>query len=118
MGFGRTPQASNTGPSFEVTPLQPGPSNGIARCQLCGNMRHTKYVEFYRNVGMLIVRRTYTIRGELCRPCIHKRFWEFAGKNILLGPWGTISIIVTPIYLVQNTGRYVVALYKLRDAPE
>jgi hypothetical protein len=88
------------------------------RCQICGNMRQTKYVTFYRNVGMLFARRTYTINGNLCRSCIHKRFWEFTGKNILLGPWGTISLIVTPLYLVQNTGIYIAAMYKLRDAIE
>jgi hypothetical protein len=91
---------------------------GVGRCQACGNMRPTKYVTFYRNVGMLLARRTYTINGEMCRPCIHKGFWEFAGKNLLLGPWGTISLIVTPLYLIQNTGVYVAALYKLRDAIE
>lgn len=92
--------------------------NAIGSCQVCGNMRHTRSVAFYRNVGMLLMRRTYTVKGELCRPCIHKYFWEFTGKNILLGPWGTISLIVTPIYLVQNTGQYLTALYKLRDVPE
>jgi hypothetical protein len=64
---------------------------------------------------MLFVRRTYNLDADLCRSCIHKRFLEFTGKNRLLGPWGTISLIVTPIYLLQNTGSYVSALYRLRD---
>lgn len=88
------------------------------RCQACGSMRQTKNVTFYRNVGMLLARRTYKVNGDMCKPCIHKRYWEFAGKNLLLGPWGTISLIVTPLYLIQNTGVYVAALYKLRDAIE
>ena len=81
-------------------------------------MRHTKYVSFDRNVGMLVRRQTHSVSGYLCRPCIHKFFWEFTAKNVLLGPWGTISLLVTPMYLIQNTGSYLVALYKLRDAPE
>lgn len=81
-------------------------------------MRYTKGIAFYRNVGMLFVRRTHTLKRELCRPCIHKYFWEFTWKNVLLGPWGSISIIVTPIYFLQNTGQYVQALYKLRGNPE
>ena len=56
--------------------------------------------------------------GQPCRSCIHKKYWEFTGKNLLLGPWGTISLIVTPIYLIQNTAVYASALYKLRDAIE
>lgn len=103
--------------------VQPGPTgssrlNAIGRCQICGNMRHTKPVTYYRNVGMLVVRRTYTVKGELCRTCIHKYFWQFAWKNILFGPWGMISLIMAPIYLIQNTWQYLAALYKLRDVPE
>jgi hypothetical protein len=81
-------------------------------------MRPTKSVTFRRNVGMLFARRTYTIQGDLCRSCLHKSFWEFTGKNLLLGPWGTISLVVTPIYLIANTSTYASALYKLRDAIE
>jgi hypothetical protein len=92
----------------------PGPT----RCQMCGNMRPTKSVTLRRNVGMLFARRTYKIQGDRCRSCIHKAYWDFAGKNLLLGPWGTISLVVTPIYLLANTGTYVAALYKLRDAIE
>jgi hypothetical protein len=29
-----------------------------------------------------------------------------------------ISLIVTSVYILQNTGSYVVALYQLRDALE
>src|ERR1700681_3657120 len=47
------------------------------RCQLCGNMRMTKFVAFYRNVGMLFRRQTYTIMGNLCKTCVHKQFWKF-----------------------------------------
>ena len=96
--------------NLEPTRFAPG------LCQGCGSRRATKYVTFYRNVGMLLARRTHKIHGDLCKACIHRRYWEFAGKNLLLGPWGTISLIVTPLYLIQNTGQYVSALYKLRDA--
>lgn len=87
-------------------------------CQGCGSRRQTQYVTFHRNVGMLLAHRTYKVQGDLCRACIHRRYWEFAGKNLLLGPWGTISLLITPLYLIQNTGVYVSAIYKLRDAIE
>jgi hypothetical protein len=99
--------------SFEASP-----ANTMRRCQSCGAMRQTQYVAFYRNIGMLFARRTITVQGDMCKSCVHRFFWEFTAKNILLGPWGVISMIVTPIYLIQNTGSYLVALYKLRDAPE
>jgi len=67
---------------------------------------------------MLVTRREYSATGELCRSCIHRMYWEFQGKNILLGPWQLKSLLLTPILLVMNTGTYLTALYKLRDAIE
>ncbi len=94
--------------NLEPTRFAPG------LCQWCGSPRPTKYVKFYRNVGMLLARRKYQIHGDLCKACIHKHYWEFTGMNLLLGPWGAVSLFVTPLYLIQNTGKYVSALYKLR----
>jgi len=90
----------------------------MGRCQLCQQMRATRNVSFHRNVGMFVARRLHSTNGELCRSCIHKKFWEFQGKNLLLGPWGLFSLLLTPILLVQNTATYLIALYKLRDAIE
>lgn len=92
--------------------------NTLGRCQLCGSMRQTSQVTYQRNIGMLLARQTRTIRANMCKSCVHKHYWEFTGKNLLLGPWGTISLIVTPIYLVTNTVSYVSALHKLRGAIE
>lgn len=94
------------------------PLNLIRRCQVCQQMRATRTIWFYRNVGMLFARRTYKLNADLCKPCIHKKFWEFTAKNILIRPWGTASLFVTPIYLVQNTGHYLSALYMLRDGQD
>ena len=91
---------------------------GMPRCQKCGDMRQTARVTFHRNVGMLFIRRTYKIEGNLCKSCIRKSFGEFMVKNLLLGWWGTISLIVTPIYAIQNVASYVTAMNALRGVPE
>jgi hypothetical protein len=88
----------------------------MQRCQSCGEMRMTKFVAFYRNVGMLFRRQTYTIMGNLCMTCVHKQFWKFESLDVVLGPWGMLSAIVAPIYFVQNIFSYVAALYKLSGA--
>ncbi len=90
----------------------------IRRCQSCGNMRATKLVSFYRNIGMLFARRTHSVVGYLCKPCTHKVFWTFEWKNVVFGPWGMISAVVAPIYFVQNIFSYLSALYKLRGMVE
>jgi hypothetical protein len=88
------------------------------QCQFCGNMRQTTPVTFHRNIGMLVARQTKSLRGSLCKTCVKKNYWDFTAKNLLFGPWGMISLIVTPIYLVTNTVSYVSALQKLSGAVE
>lgn len=78
----------------------------------------TARVSFRRNVGMLFIRRTYKIEGNMCKSCIRKSFGDFMVKNLLLGWWGTISLIVTPIYTIQNVASYVTAMNALRGVPE
>jgi hypothetical protein len=91
---------------------------GIERCDSRGNMRATRSVAFYRNVGMIFARRSYTYRGHFCRACIHRLFWRVELQNVVLGPWGVISMLVAPIYFVENIFTYMIALYKLRGALE
>lgn len=62
--------------------------------------------------------KSKSLQGNLCKTCLSKHYWSFLGKNLLLGPWGTISLFVTPIYMVTNTVSYVKALRNLRGAPE
>jgi hypothetical protein len=93
-------------------------SNAIGRCQICGSMRQTSQVTFHRNIGMLIARQTLKLQGSMCKTCLGKKYWEFQGKGLLLGPWGMISLVVTPIYLITNTVSYVSASRKLRNAVE
>ena len=94
------------------------PASAIGRCQVCGNMRATALAKFDRNIGMIILRQVRSIQGNMCKTCLSKKFWEFTGLNLLLGPWGVISLIMTPIFLITNTVSYVSASRKLRDAVE
>ncbi len=100
-----------------ATPPVPRPADVVLQhCQSCGMMRATKLVTFRRNVGMLFLRRTYKINGYLCKGCVNKYFWSFQGKNLVLGPWGTISLFVMPTYLIMNAVAYGGALIKLRES--
>ena len=94
------------------------PATIMGRCQVCGNMRQTSEVKFHHNIGMIVLRQTRSIQGNMCKTCMRSKYWEFMGKNLLLGPWGIISVIVTPIYMVTNTVTYVSGARKLSDAVE
>jgi len=92
--------------------------NAIGQCQLCRNMRQTARVKFERNIGMLILRQTRRLEANLCKTCVTSQFWDFQAKNLLLGPWGMISLVLTPIYLVANTVAYTSARRQLSNAVE
>jgi hypothetical protein len=94
------------------------PAGTIGRCQICGNMRQTSLVKFHHNIGMIVLRQTRTIQANMCKTCMRGKYWEFMGKNLFLGPWGIISVIVTPIYMVTNTVTYVSGARKLSNAVE
>ncbi len=79
-------------------------------CQNCGIEAPTKYVAFYQNIGVLIMRFSKSIEGELCKSCIHRYFWSFTGTNLFLGWWGTISLFLTPVFILNNVFRYVTCL--------
>lgn len=76
-------------------------------CQLCGAGAPTKRVEFYQNIGAIILRFHKKMQGDLCKSCVHKKFWEMTLITLFLGWWGMISLIVTPIFLVNNIVRYL-----------
>lgn len=76
-------------------------------CQACGVEAPTKYVEFHQNIGAFLVRFPRSIKGKLCKSCIHKYFWSYTSTTFLMGWWGSISLIVTPFYILNNVGRYL-----------
>ncbi len=102
----RPPSLELAAPTAFATPtLTPS-----TRCQLCGEPAPTKYVEFYENVGLLVMRFRRSIKGNLCKHCIDRCFWDFTGKTFLLGWWGSISFILTPFILLNNLLRFITTL--------
>jgi hypothetical protein len=79
-------------------------------CQDCGVEAPTKHVSFHQNVGALVMRFSKSIEGQLCKSCIHKRFWSMTGTTLVCGWWGTVSFIVTPLFILNNFGRYLTCL--------
>jgi len=77
------------------------------RCDSCGDTGATKHVAFYQNIGMLIMRQSKTVEGDLCKPCIDRVFWRFTLITLVFGWRGMISIIVTPFFLINNVARFL-----------
>jgi hypothetical protein len=79
-------------------------------CQCCGIEAPTKKTAFYQNIGALVMRFSQSVEGNLCKDCIHKNFWKMTMTTLFLGWWGMISFLVTPFFLLNNIGRYLMAL--------
>lgn len=85
-------------------------------CQSCGIVAPTKAVAFHQNIGVLVIRFTSSMEGNLCKPCIHSTFWKMTAINLTLGWWGIISFIMTIFFLINNLFYYLTALGM--DSPE
>lgn len=78
-------------------------------CQSCGIEAPCKYTEFYQNIGAFVLRFHSSVKGNLCKNCIHKHFWKTTAINATLGWWGVISFVVTPFFMLNNIIRYIAA---------
>lgn len=71
-------------------------------CHVCGANAPTENVAFHQNIGMVIMRQTKHVEGDLCRRCIDSHFWPFTVTTLLIGWLGVISLFIAPIYIVIN----------------
>ncbi len=85
-------------------------------CQRCGVEAATKHVTFYQNIGLLVMRLGGEADGEMCKSCIHRVFWSYTLITLLLGWWGLISLVLTPVFLLNNIFRYIGCL-GMKPAP-
>jgi len=71
-------------------------------CHVCKCQAPTQYVEFYQNIGALVIRFPKEIKGNLCKRCINQYFWKFTLTTVAVGWCGLISLIVAPIFIINN----------------
>jgi hypothetical protein len=79
-------------------------------CQSCGIEAPTKHVSFHQNIGMIVMRSHRKIDGKICKRCLHKHFAKMTGTTLLLGPWGYISLIIAPCFVISNVINYLGAV--------
>jgi len=85
-------------------------------CQVCGRDVPVKYVEYYQNIGMLVLRQMRSAKGNMCKRCSNHYFFRMTGLTLVTGWWGLISAILNPFLIVNNMVR-VVSTMSLADAP-
>ena len=82
----------------------------LEHCQVCMATSPVRYIEFHQNIGMLFRRSSKSIKAKLCKKCINKYFWDYTLTTLAVGWFGTISFFVTPVFIVNNTFRYIGSL--------
>jgi hypothetical protein len=95
---------------LEKIARQPGPN----QCEICGHEPAVAIV-LRRGVGMLFMRRHFTLRVTACRDCGMKRFRDMQDSTMTQGWWGIISFFTNFYYIIENHKAYR-QLRKL-DAP-
>jgi hypothetical protein len=83
---------------------------GASFCQKCLINAPTRQVIFHQNIGLLLGRFTKKLDLRICKSCLHKSFWGYTFVNIAFGWWGVISLIVTPFFILNNIGLYILNL--------
>jgi hypothetical protein len=73
-----------------------------AGCEVCGQRGPVLAVTYWQNTGMMVMRRTWSRAGLLCRSCSTQAFWKMTSHTAALGWWGTISFCITPLILINN----------------
>jgi hypothetical protein len=47
------------------------------------------------------------MKGELCRSCSRKYFWDYTLITLVAGWWGVISAFITPLFIFNNVVSYL-----------
>jgi hypothetical protein len=83
-------------------------------CELCGARGPVLHVHYHQNTGMLMMRRYHGVNALCCRSCSAHLFAKMTLHNLVLGWWGMISMVLTPLFIVNNIA-YVLASFTLPD---
>jgi hypothetical protein len=59
-----------------------------------------------QNIGVIVLRFSKTVSGQLCRTCVDEHFWSMTLITLFFGWWGVISFFYTVIALPMNVISY------------
>jgi hypothetical protein len=76
------------------------------QCQACHIHAEVKQVTFYKNIGMIFVRRHSHIAGRLCKSCIDQYAADYTLTTLVGGWWGVISFFLMPLILLNNLAQW------------
>lgn len=75
-------------------------------CQCCNRRGPIMHVTLNRHIGAILLMFHRSRGGAFCKDCIGKTFWEYTLITALLGWWGMMSFLITPVVLTNNVIAY------------
>lgn len=103
---------------FLNTFIRKPPAPKPAYCQQCGVGTPMMKAGLHRHIGMIILMNHERVHAYLCKPCIRRKFWEYTPVTAIVGWWGIVSFLITPIVLVNNVVIYLLTFRKTEaDTP-
>lgn len=78
-------------------------------CEICSVYGPVMHASYHQNTGMLVMRRHRQAHGSFCRNCHRRLYARLTGHTALLGWWGMISLVLTPLFILNNTGYFLVS---------
>jgi hypothetical protein len=97
-----TPPSPAPAPVADASPPSPwGIPPEPPGCAICGSVPAAD-VTFMQGIGMVILRRTKTVRVRACRHCGTALFRKTQSQTLLTGWWGVISALTNLGYLWGN----------------
>jgi hypothetical protein len=76
-------------------------------CETCGAYGPVQDATYHQNTGMLFMRQHRKAAGAFCRRCHFRIFWRLTLHTTILGWWGTISLVLTPLFIINNTALFI-----------
>lgn len=70
-------------------------------CIVCGRLP-AKQASYRATSGMVLWRRKHLVEGHLCKTCSTGVYRAMQARNLSRGPWGLVSLFVTPWNVVRN----------------
>jgi hypothetical protein len=78
-------------------------------CEACGAYGALMAGSYHQNTGMLVMRQHRQAKGSFCRTCHFRFYWRMTLHTAVLGWWGTISLVLAPLFILNNTGHFLVS---------
>lgn len=75
----------------------------VSRCLVCNTRGPVVEAHYWKNTGMLVMRRSESLQGALCQGCAIREGGKMTLHTAVLGWWGTISFVLTLFILPANT---------------